>query len=168
MSNDSNEKTQDVLNNEDFYKIKDLQDNLLYTTNSEELTDVLVNILSTGAYTKSFSLFGGKIELTYTSISEKDRMSGYDLIRKHADKNADNLSQVQLDAYNAKVNIALQLVRLKTNGNVTNLTQGTLEERVALLAEMPEEQIRLIQKHLMIFANITNKAFISEEYLKNS
>lgn len=168
MSSDSNEKSQDVLNNEDFYKIKDLQDNVLYTTNPEELTDVLVNILSTGSYTKSFSLFNGKVELTYISITEKERMAGYDLIRKNADKNVENASQIQLDAYNAKVNIALQLIRIKTNNNTTNLTQGTLEERIQLLSEMPEEQIRLIQKHLMIFANITNKAFSSEEYLKNS
>ena len=47
------------------------------------------------------NLFGkivdGKIELTYSSIAEKERMAGYDLIRKNADKNADNISQIQGD-----------------------------------------------------------------------
>jgi hypothetical protein len=168
MPNEEIKKTEEELKKEEFYKIKNLQDEVLYTTNAEELTEVLVGILATGSYTKTFSLFNGKIELTYSSITEKERMSGYDLIRTNADANVNKLSQIQLDAFNAKVNIALQLTRIKTNGNTTNLSQGKLDERVILLSEMPEEQIRLLQKYLMIFANITNKAFSSEEYLKNS
>jgi len=168
MSNGENTETKETLNGEEFYKIKNLQGEVLYTTNPEELTDVLVGILSTGSYTKTFSLFNGKIELTYSSITEKERMLGYDLIRTNADKNSEKISQIQLDAFNAKVNIALQLNRIKISNNSTNLTQGSLEERVTLLSEMPEEQIRLMNKHLMIFANITNKAFSSDEYLKNS
>lgn len=168
MPDEQVENSQETLNNKDFYQIKNLQDEVLYTTDAEELTEVLVGILATGSYTKTFSLFNGKIELTYNSITEKERMSGYDLIRTNADANASKSSQIQLDAFNAKVNIALQLTRIKTNGNTTNLSQGKLDERVILLSEMPEEQIRLLQKYLMIFANITNKAFSSEEYLKNS
>ena len=168
MSNDKNEKSPEQIKEEEFFKIHDMQGELIYTTNKEELTDVLVGILSSGSFTKTFSLFKGKIELTYQSITEKERMSGYDLIRLNADKLANNASQIQLDAFNAKVNMALQLVRLKVNNNTTPLSQGSLEDRVTLLTEMPEEQVRLINKYLMVFANITNKAFSSEDYLKNS
>lgn len=168
MSNDKKEKVEETLDNKEFYEIKDMQDKLLYKTNPEELTDVLIGILSTGTFVKTFSLFKSKIELTYSSITDEERMLGYDLIRTNADKNSNNLSQIQLDSYNAKVSIALQLNRIKTNGNTTNLTQGSLEERVLLLSKMPEQQVQLFNKYLMIFANITSKAFASEEYLKNS
>lgn len=168
MPDEQIEKTPEELKKEEFYKIKNLNEEVIYTTNSEELTEVLVSILSTGSYTKTFSLFDGRIELTYSSITDKERMAGFDLIRTNADENSNKLSQIQLDAFNAKVNISLQLNRIKTNGNTTNLTQGSLAERVQLLTEMPEQQIQLINKYLMVFANITNKAFSSEEYLKNS
>ncbi len=168
MSNDKKEKVEETLDNKEFYEIKDIQDKLLYKTNPEELTDVLVGILSTGSFTKTFSLFKGKVELTYSSITDEERMLGYDLIRTNADKNSDNSSQIQLDSFNAKVSIALQLNRIKTGGNTTNLMQGSLEERVLLLSKMPEQQVQLFNKYLMVFANITNKAFSSEEYLKNS
>ena len=105
MSNDKNEKSPEQIKEEEFFKIHDMQGELIYTTNKEELTDVLVGILSSGSFTKTFSLFKGKIELTYQSITEKERMSGYDLIRLNADKLANNASQIQLDAFNAKVNI---------------------------------------------------------------
>lgn len=168
MSDEKIEKTQEQLNSEEFYKINDIQGKLLYTTTKEELTNVLVDILSTGSYTKTFSLFNGKVELTYTSITDKERMSGFELIRTNADAVSEKSSQIQLDAFNAKVNIALQLIRIKTNNNTTPLNQAPLEDRVKLLTEMPEEQLRLMNKYLTIFANITSKSFSSEEYLKNS
>lgn len=166
MSSDET-KTQEQIKREEFFKIKDMQDNLLYTTTEKELTDVLVSIVATGAYVKTFSLFDGKIELTYTSIAEKDRVTGYELMRKFADSNKE-ISEIQMAAYNSKVNLALQLVRLKTNNNTTNLTQGPLEERIALLAELSEDMVRLTSKYLMIFANITAKAFSCEDIIKNS
>jgi hypothetical protein len=168
MSEEVNKKSEEELNKEEFYKIKNLQDDLLYTTNSEELTEVLVSILSTGAYTKTFSLFKGKIELTYTSITEQERMKGFGLIRINADENIGKQSQIEANAYNSKVNMALQLIRIKVNNNKTELTKGDLKERIQLLEEMPEEQLKLINKYLIVFSNITNKAFESEEYLKNS
>lgn len=168
MSDDEVKKKEEELKKEEFYKIKNLNDELLYTTTPEELTEVLVGILSTGSYTKTFKLFGGRVELTYTSVTDKERMSAYDLIRLNADANAKTSSQIQLDSYNAKVSIALQLIRIKNNDVTTNLTQGSLEDRVKLLTEMPEEQLKLYNKYLVVFSTITNKAFASEEYLKNS
>lgn len=166
MSNDENKKTQEQIDYEEFFKIKDIQGNLLYTTTEEELTNVLVSILTTGVFVKTFTLYGGKVELVYTSIAEKDRMSGYELMRQYTDNNKD-ISEIQMQAYSSKVNIALQLVRIKTNNNTTNLTQGPLEERIALLTELGEDVVRLTSKYLMIFANITSKAFNSENILKN-
>lgn len=167
MSNDVQEKTQAQIDLENFFKIEDIQGKLLYTTSEEELTEVLVSILTAGIYVKTFTLFGGKVELTYTSIAEKDRMAGYELMRLYTDKNKE-ISEIQMQAYNSKVNIALQLVRVKTgSGNTTNLTQGSLEERIALLTELGEEMVRLTSKYLMIFANITSKAFNSEDVIKN-
>jgi hypothetical protein len=168
MSEEETKKTEEELKKEEFFKIKNLQDDVLYTTNSEELTEVLINILSTGAYTKTFSLFNGKIELTYTSITEQQRLKGYELIRLNADASLGKQSQIEANAYNARVNMALQLIRIKVNNNKTELSKGTLEERVKLLEEMPEEQLKLINKYLLVFSNITNKSFESEEYLKNS
>jgi hypothetical protein len=167
MSNDVQEKTQAQIDLENFFKIEDIQGKLLYTTSEEELTEVLVSILTAGIYVKTFTLFGGKVELTYTSIAEKDRMAGYELMRLYTDKNKE-ISEIQMQAYNSKVNIALQLVRVKTgSGNTTNLTQGSLEERIVLLTELGEEMVRLTSKYLMIFANITSKAFNSEDVIKN-
>lgn len=168
MPDTEEKKTEETLNDQEFYKIKDIQGKVLYTTSSEELTEVLVAILSTGSFTKTFNLFDNRIDLTYSSITEEERMSGYDLIRNNADKVKDNASQIQLDAYNAKVSIALQLKRVKIGGVTTNLTQGSLEDRVLLLTKMPEQQVLLFNKYLMIFANLTGKTFSSEEYLKNS
>ena len=167
MSNDKIEKTEDQIKLEEFFKIKDINGNVLYTTSETELTDALVSILTTGAFVKTFTLFGGKIELTYTSIADKERISGYELMRLYSDNNKD-ISEIQMGAYNSKVNIALQLLRIKTNGNnTTNLAQGPLDERIVLLGELGEEMVRLTSKYLMIFANITSKAFNSEDVLKN-
>lgn len=151
---------------ESFLKIKDIQDNVIYTTTVEELKDILSSVLLTGVYVKTFSLFNGMLELTYQSITDSERSKGYEMMRKFADAN-ENTSRVILDSYTAKINIALQLVRISIKGNVTNVQNGSLEERVQLLSEFPEDTVRVCNKYLMIFANLTAKAFSSEEVLKN-
>ena len=150
----------------EFLKIKDIQDNVIYTCTEPELQEVLQSILLTGSYTNTFSLYNGLLELTYQSITEAERIKGYEVMRDFADKH-ENASRVLMDAYSAKVNIALQLVRISIKGNVTNLTVGDLEERIKLLSELPEDTVRICSKYLMIFANITAKAFGSEDILKN-
>jgi len=151
----------------EFLSIKDYEGKVVYTTTQEELEDVLVNILATGSYTKTFDLFKGKISLTYQSISEEDRMSGYKFMNEFTEKN-DKVSRIEYDSYMSKINIALQLVRVNINKVTTNISQGSLEDRILLLTKTPEEQIRLYSKYLSIFANITSKAFMSEDILKNS
>lgn len=153
---------------EEFLKIRDLRGEILYTTTSEELEEALVQILSAGSYTKTFEVYGGKVKLTYTSISEKERVASYALMREYQDAHKDSISEIEMQSYSSKVNIAFQLVRVQVNNNITSLTQGTIKERIQLLEETPEEQIRLYNKYLAIFANITGKAFNSEEILKNS
>jgi hypothetical protein len=157
-----------VLELEEFLSIKDYEGKVVYTTTQEELEDVLVNILATGSYTKTFDLFKGKISLTYQSISEEDRMSGYKFMNKFTEDNKDKVSRIEYDSYMSKINIALQLVRVNINKVTTNISQGSLDDRMLLLAKTPEEQIRLYSKYLSIFANITSKAFMSEDILKNS
>jgi hypothetical protein len=149
------------------HDIRDINGDVIYKVTPEELEEVLINILSSGAHVKTFSLYGGKLELTYTSISEKDRMFTYDEMKKYADKNEGKLSKIDMDSYSAKVNIAYQLIRIKTNGNVANIAGGPFEERMALLCETPEDVVRVYSKYLMIFANITAMAFNNEEILKN-
>jgi len=144
-----------------------LDDKEIYKTSMEELTKVLTDVLSLGSFTKTFSLYGGKLELTYQTLSEGERMSGFEVVRKYADKNKDSYSQAQLDAYRAKVNIALQLIRIKTNGSTVNLSEGVLDDRLTLLAETPEDLVRVYSKYLMVFANITSRAFNSEGIVKN-
>lgn len=152
----------------EFLKIRDYSGEVVYTSSLEELEKALTDILSTGSFTKTFNLWDGKIQLTYQSISEKERMQGYKLIREYTDKNKDNLSKIEHDAYQAKVNLALQLTRITVNKIPTNISQGQLEERILLLMDTAEDQIRLYGKYLSIFANITARAFSSEEVLKNS
>jgi len=144
-----------------------LDDKKIYETSMEELTKVLTDVLSLGSFTKTFSLYGGKLELTYQTLSEGERMSGFENVRVYADKKKDNYSQAQLDAYRAKVNIALQLIRIKTNGSLINLAEGDLNDRIALLSETPEDVVRIYSKYLMVFANLTSRAFNSEEVIKN-
>ena len=149
------------------FEIKDINGEVIYTSTKEELEEVLVSILSAGSYVKTFSLYGGKMELTFTSISEKQRMETYDTIKKYIDAHGGKLSQADVDSYSSKVNIVRQLLRIKTNNNTTNLAEGDIEERIALLSETPEDIIRVYSKYLMIFANITHMAFTNEEIVKN-
>ena len=95
-------------------------------------------------------------------------MAGYHFINDFTNKEKDKLSRIEYDSYVAKVNIALQLVRTTINGATSNISQGTISDRMMLLVKTPEDQIRLYSKYLSIFANITAKAFSSEELLKNS
>jgi len=99
---------------QEFLQIKDFEQKTVYTTTPEELEEVLVSILSTGSYTKTFELFGGKILLTYQSITEEERISGYKFLSEFTEKNKD-VSRIEYDAYMAKINIALQLVRTTIN-----------------------------------------------------
>ena len=153
---------------QEFLEIRDFQDKVVYTTTSKELDEVLTSILTTGVYTKTFDLFNGKISITFQSITEEERMAGYHFINDFTNKEKDKLSRIEYDSYVAKVNIALQLVRTTINGATSNISQGTISDRMMLLVKTPEDQIRLYSKYLSIFANITAKAFSSEELLKNS
>jgi hypothetical protein len=152
---------------DNFFEIRDYEGKVLYTTTVEELKDILIQILTLGVYTKTFDVFKDLFSLTYQTVSEKERISGYELIRAYTEKNKET-SRAILDTYSKNVNIALQLVRIKIKDNTTQVTQGTLEERIALVEELNEDQVRSISKYLMIFANLTSKAFASEEALKNS
>lgn len=166
MSSDEMQEEVKVNPLEEFLKIKDLQEKVLYTSTEEELQAVLTDILLTGVFVKTFKLFNGLLELTYHSISDAERVKGYALMRDFADKN-ENASRVIMDSYTAKINIALQLIRISIKGNITNLQNASLKERIDLLSELPEDTVRICGKYLMIFANITAKAFSSEEILKN-
>ena len=160
MSEVEKEKTVD-------YGIRDINGDVIYTTNEAELEEALFGVLTSGAFVKTFSLFNGKVDLTFTTITDAKRMKGYELIRDNIEQQKDGLSKALIDAYNLKVNIGLQILRIKIDGHTTNLAEGSLEERVTYLSEMPEEMLRLLSKYLMIFANITNMAFNREETLKN-
>ena len=149
------------------YGIRDINGNVIYTTNEAELEEALFGVLTSGAFVKTFSLFNGKVDLTFTTITDAKRMKGYELIRDNIEQYKDTLSKALIDSYNLKVNIGLQILRIKIDGHTTNLAEGSLEERIAYLSEMPEEMLRLLSKHLMVFVNITNMAFNREETLKN-
>ena len=163
---DSNETTQSSSPVDDFLQIKDFEDKVMYTCTPEELEEVLVSILSVGKYTKTFSLFKGKIELTYDSITDEERSRGYEYIRKYTEENKDNISRIELENYTTKVNLALQLARIKTNGIATNISQGSIDDRILLLKSQPEELLRTCSKYLAIFANITSKAFNTDGAIK--
>ena len=151
---------------ERFLQVRNFEDKVIYTCTEEELDEVLISILSAGSYTKTCPLLKGKVELSYQSISDSDRASGYEWVRKYTDEHKDTLSRIQLENYTAKVNIALQCIRIKANGATTNLSQGDIDERIVLLSNQPEELVQLCQKWLGVFANITSKAFASEDILK--
>jgi len=167
MSTEQVQKTEKELELEEFLKIKDYNGDTVYTTSKEELDDVLVSILATGSFTKTFDLFNGKISLTYQSISQDERMNGYKFMSKYTEDHKD-ISKIEYDSYMANINIALQLIRVSINKNTTNISQGELSDRLMLLSKTPEDQIRLYSKYLSIFVNITAKAFASEDVLKNS
>jgi hypothetical protein len=158
---------------EEFLKIYGVMGEVVYTTTTEELTKVLTDILTMGSFTKTFSIFNSRLEMTFESITEKERMNSYDLVRKFIDSNksekdgATQLSQAQIEAYRAKVNVALQLLRIKVSTSPINLREKPLEERIMFFSETPEDVMRTYSKYLMIFANITAKAFSSEDILKN-
>lgn len=152
---------------DEFLKVYDYNNKVVYKTTKEELEDCLYSIISTGSFTKTFSLYGGKIELTYQSLTDKERATGYEAVRKYTVENKEKYSNIQLESYNAKVNIALQLIRTTSNGIPTSVRNGELEDRIALLSETPEDLLQLYSKYLGIFANITAKAFQSEDVIKN-
>lgn len=158
-------QNQEVKDN--FFDVKDYEGVVIYTTNAEELKDILVQILTLGVYTKTFEVFKDLYSLTFQTISEKERIAGYDLVRIYTEKH-ENTSRAILDTYSKNVNIASQLVRIKVKDNATQVSQGSMEERVALIEELNEDQVRTISKYLMIFAILTSKAFQSDVALKNS
>ena len=151
----------------EFLEIRDFQGKLMYTCTDGEFEEIISETLMLGKFTKTFPLLQGKIELTYETICEKDRAAGYKYIREYTEKNKDKLSQIELDSFTSKVNIILQLVRIKNHGNTINLVQGEFDDRIALLNEAPELQVMLYSRWLGVFANITNKAFNYEDVLKN-
>lgn len=151
----------------EFLLIKDRMGEVIYTCDVKEFEEVIDNILSLGVYTKTFKLFGGKIELTFETITDEQRGEGFEFIRAYMDKNTEKLSQIQIDSYTPKVNLALQLIRITTKGVSTPIRTGSLDERMKLLTSTPEDLLRLYGKYLAIFANITSKAFNSEDALKN-
>lgn len=151
---------------ESFLSIVDQDGGLIYKTSMEELESIVSDVLSMGNYTKEFSILNGKLELVYSTLLEKDRQVGYELVRKYTDDNKD-ASRIQIETYTSKVNIALHAVRVVTNGTATNLSTGKIEERLQLLAELPEPVVISLDKYLRVFLNIVNKAFNSEDVIKN-
>jgi hypothetical protein len=150
-----------------FFEIKDYEGKVLYTTNIDELKDILIQILTLGTYTKTFEVFKDLYYLTYSTISEKERILGYDLVRQFT-KDHEDTSRAIIDTYTKNTNIALQLVRIKIQNNTTQVSQGSIEERISFIEELNEDNVREISKWLMVFATLTSKAFNSEQALKNS
>lgn len=152
---------------EEFLSIKDMDGNLIHKTSKEELTNVLTSILTTGKFVKTFDPFNGLVKLTYESVSNEKRTKAYELVKTYADEHKDT-SRLILDAYTSKVNTALQLIRIEIGkSDPINLSTVDMVERIKFLTEMPEETVNLASKYLMVFANITSRAFNSEEVLKN-
>ena len=167
LSNEEAEAKEKAQELEEFLSIKDMDGNLIYKSSKEELTDVLTSILTTGKFVKTFNPFKGIVELTYESITNEKRTKAYELVKEYADNHKDT-SRLILDSYTSKVNAALQLVRIQIGkSEPINLSQVDLIERIKFLTEMPEETVNLVSKYLMVFANITSRAFNSEEILKN-
>ncbi len=151
---------------EEFLKIRNFDNEVVYSATEEELETILVSILMTGVYTKTFSIFGGKLEFTFKSITDDERNKTFDLMRTFGKANED-ASQLTISSYTTKVNLASQLTRITVNGQVIPISQAALDERLEALSEQPEELIRSAAKYLLIFQNLTNKAFTSEDILKN-
>jgi hypothetical protein len=84
MSEVEKEKTVD-------YGIRDINGSVIYTTNEEELEEALFGVLTSGAFVKTFSLFNGKVDLTFTTITDAKRMKGYELIRDNIEQQKDGL-----------------------------------------------------------------------------
>jgi hypothetical protein len=160
-------EVKEVEKDNSFFEIRDYENKLIYTTNVEELKEILTQILMTGVFIKEFEVFKDLFYLTFQTISEKERIKAYDLVRIFTKDNEDT-SRAILDTYSKNVNIASQLIRIKIKSNTTQVSQGTLEERILLLEELNEDQLRSISKYLMIFATLTAKAFNCEEAIKNS
>ena len=149
---------------EELCVIRDMKGNVIYKVEDDEFEKVLTDILSSGRYTKQFSLYGGKLKFVFNSISEKQRQLAYETLRLFIEGKRDkdgnlNLSDDEIHSYNAKISIASQLDRIEIQGNTTPLSSGTLNERIALLADMPEEQVRVLSQYLFIFTQITSRAF---------
>lgn len=171
MEDNQNTKTQteeDIKKEKllEFLTIKDADNSTVYTTTLSELETIVSDILSMGNYTKTFSILNGKLELTYATILEKDRQSGYEYVRVFTDKNKD-ASRIQIETYTSKINIALHTVRITSNDIPTNLSTGKLEERMVLLADLPEHVILSLDKYLRVFLTLVNRAFNSEDVIKN-
>lgn len=162
-------KTQEQIEKErleEFLTIKDQNDTVLYKTSTDELQNIVSDVLSMGSYTHEFTLLNGKLVLVYTTILEKDRQFGYEQIRAFTNKN-ENASRIQIETFTSKVNLALHTVRIISNDVPTNLTTGKFEERLVLLGDLPEQLLLSLDKYLRVFLNLVNRAFNSEDIIKN-
>ena len=164
-----NEKTKEELEKEQldsFLAIKDFNEEVVYTTTVDELKEVLTEILLGGAYTKTFTLYGGLLELTFSTVNDKERNESYSLIRKFAKENED-ASRMMADSYSSKTNIACQLLRVKIKDTVTNLRSIDISERILFLEQLEEDIIRTMSKYLIVFSTLSFKAFESDKVIKN-
>lgn len=147
------------------FKITSKDGKVLYTTSQEELDECFYSVIALSSWSKTFAV-GSKLKLTFSTISDDQKMELLASMRVWADKNdaSSNMFDQQLN----KVNLAYYLSYIEINGSTINLREKKMDERIVYLGSMTEAALTLYGTYIFVFLEIIRLALIGELSLKNS
>jgi hypothetical protein len=147
------------------FKILSKDDQLLYKTSQEELDDSFYSIIALMSWTKTFNV-GSKLKLTFTTISDDQKMVLLSSMKKWASDN--DASSTMFDQHLNKLNLANYLSYIEINNDPINLREKTVEDRMEFLGTQAEASLQLYGTYLYVFLEIIRKALVSQVSIKNS
>ena len=146
------------------YVIKSQDGQALYTTDQKELDDCFYSVIALMSWTKTFEI-GDKLKLTYTTITDDDKMKLLDHMKTWAKEK--DASSTMFDQYFNKLNLAYYLSYIDIGGGI-NVREKSVEDRKTFFGTMPEATLQLYGTYLFVFLEIIRKALINQVNVKNS
>jgi hypothetical protein len=147
------------------FKIESRDGKLLYKTSQVELDDCFYSIIALMSWAKTFEV-GTKLKLTFTTISDDQKMELLASMKKWAEVNdaSSNMFDQQLN----KTNLAYYLSYIDVDGSAINLREKSVAERIEFLGTMAEGALTLYGTYIFVFLEIIRKALLGQVSLKNS
>jgi len=146
------------------FKILSTDNKLLYKTSQTELDECFYSVIALMSWAKTFEV-GKKLKLTFTTISDDQKMELLGSMKKWAETN--NASSNMFDQQLNKTNLAYYLSYIEIDSNPINLREKTIEDRMKFLGTLPEGALTLYGTYIFTFLEIIRKALISQISVKN-
>ena len=137
----------------------------LYESTQEEFDDCFYQVLALGSFVKTFTI-GSKLELTFMTISQNERMQLYDELQKWGEST--KLSKAMFEIETKKRELSHYLTSLSIDGNLINLREGKPEDRLSMLSGMADQAIDYYSLYLWVFLELVRRSLMAKNALKNS